>query len=60
MIDAVNEIKREEEENRKQIGKNKKNSNYNSNNIVFTQKIQNSINHYQPSVINKNFDNESY
>ena len=58
MIDAVNEIKREEEENRKQIGKNKKNSNYNSNNIVFTQKIQNSINHYQPSVINKNFDNE--
>ena len=58
MIDAVNEIKREEEENRKQIGKYKKNSNYNSNNIVFTQKIQNSINHYQPSVINKNFDNE--
>ena len=57
MIDAVNEIKREEEENRKQIGKYKKNSNYNSNNIVFTQKIQNSINHYQPSVINKNFDN---
>ena len=58
MIDAVNEIKREEEENRKQIGKNKKNSNSNYNNIVFTQKIQNSINHYQPSVTNKNFDNE--
>lgn len=60
MIDAVNEIKREEEENRKQIRKNKKNANYNYNNMVFTPKIQNSINHYQPSVIYKNFDDDSF
>lgn len=54
MIDAVNEIKREEEENRKQIGKIKKLPNINSN-AVFTSKIQNSINRYQPSIA-KNFD----
>ena len=58
MIDAVNEIKREEEENRKQIGKNKKIANNNNINAVFTAKIQNSINRYQPSVtIDDSFDN---
>lgn len=58
MIDAVNEIKREEEENRKQIGKNKKNANNHNINAVFTAKIQNSINRYQPSVtIDDSFDN---
>ena len=54
MIDAVNEIKREEEENRKQIGKIKKHPNINGG-AVFTSKIQNSINRYQPSIA-KNFD----
>ena len=54
MIDAFNEIKKEEEENRKHlklelIDENLKNT---DNNIVFTKKIQDSIDRYHPSVSN--------
>ena len=68
MIDAVNEIKREEEENRKKIAENNKDNTYGnvysskkgmysnnkqggviSNNNVFTEKVQQSINKYHPS-----------
>ena len=58
MIDAFNEIKREEEENRKnlQLGKKNQNSNKKINNIIiFDKSIQDSINRYQQSMIN-NFD----
>ena len=71
MIDAFNEIKKEEEENRRHlklglIDKNKKDK---EENIVFTQKIQESIERYHPSVsyalsstfmsdINNNLNNE--
>ena len=49
MIDAFNQIKLEEEENRKnlKIGKSKKNEFDENNNIVFDSKIKNSINKYK-------------
>ena len=65
MIDAFNEIKREEEENRKNlklgISSNKKKVNYLK---IFDKNIEESINRYQPSIsntfiINKNSLNES-
>ena len=54
MIDAFNEIKKEEEENRKhlklgQVCKDLKNK---EQNVVFTKKIQESIERYHPSVSN--------
>ena len=54
MIDAFNEIKREEEENRKNLKLEKKNdSNKKSKNEkIFDKSIQESINRYQPSLIN--------
>ena len=58
MIDAVNEIKREEEENRRQIIQNKKvpsSSQFNQNKF-FTNNIQNSINKYHPSINNSFYD----
>ena len=58
MIDAFNEIKREEEENKKYLNKNKnKKKNNNNNNIVFNSTIQESINNYQPSNINSIYMN---
>ena len=48
MIDAVNEIKKEEEENRRLIG-NKNENNDNLNTEVFTQDIKNDIKNYNPS-----------
>ena len=54
MIDEFNEIRREEEENRKNLKlENKNNSNKKSNNEkIFDKSIQESINRYQPSLIN--------
>ncbi len=54
MIDEFNEIRREEEENRKNLKLEKKNtSNKKSNNEkIFDKSIQESINRYQPSLIN--------
>ena len=54
MIDAFNEIKREEEENRKNLKLEKKNdSNKKSKNEkIFDKSIQESINRYQPSLMN--------
>ena len=58
MIDAFNEIKREEEENKKYLNKNKnKKKNNNNNNIVFNSTIQESINNYQPSNLNSIYMN---
>ena len=48
MIDAFNEIKKEEEENRRLIG-NKNENNDNLNTEVFTQDIKNDIKNYNPS-----------
>ena len=61
MIDAFNQIKKEEEENRERLKIGKKNNNSNSGcnsnsnnnrNIVFDKNVQNSINKYEPSVVN--------
>ena len=59
MIDAFNQIKKEEEENRERLKIGKKNNNSNSgcnsnnnNNIVFDKNVQNSINKCEPSVVN--------
>ena len=54
MIDAFNEIKKEEEENRKhlKLGYVDQNLKNKENNIVFTKKIQESIERYHPSVSN--------
>ncbi|MCQ2819289.1 MAG: hypothetical protein MJ252_18655, partial [archaeon] len=60
MIDAVNQIKKEEDENRKRMGKNKKT--LNKKNAVFTEKVQASINKCKPSFEEDededNFNNE--
>ena len=57
MIDAFNEIKREEEENKKYLNKNKnKKKNNNNNNIVFNSTIQESINNYQNSLYMNSFE----
>ena len=54
MIDAFNEIKREEEENRKHLNLGLANENLKNKeeNIVFTEKIQESIDRYHPSMSN--------
>ena len=54
MIDAFNEIKREEEENRKnlKLGLIKGNEKNKEENKVFTKKIQESIDRYHPSLSN--------
>ena len=54
MIDAFNEIKKEEEENRKhlKLGKINENMKNKEENIVFTKKIQESIERYHPSLSN--------
>ena len=62
MIDAFNEIKREEEENRKnlQLGIKTIDSNKKVNHlIVFNKSIQESINRYQPSQLNNLDDSKS-
>ena len=57
MIDAFNQIKKEEEENRERLRIGKKHCNGNSNshshnrNVVFDKNVQNSINKCQPSVM---------
>ena len=71
MIDAFNEIKKEEEENRQhlKLGKIDDNLKNKEQNVVFTKKIQESIERYHPSVsnllsntfmsdISNNFNNE--
>ena len=59
MIDAVNEIKREEEENRRLIGCEKK-SLKNENNVkVFTKDINDDIQNYNPSET-RDFDDNSF
>ena len=54
MIDAFNEIKREEEENRKNLKLEKKNdlNKKSKNEKIFDKSIQESINRYQPSLMN--------
>ena len=54
MIDAFNEIKKEEEENRKnlKLGLVDENLKNKEKNVVFTKKIQESIDRYHPSVSN--------
>ena len=62
MIDAFNEIRREEEENRKnlQLGIKTIDSNKKVNHlIVFNKSIQESINRYQPSQLNNLDDSKS-
>lgn len=50
MIDAFNEIKKEEEENRNDLKIGSGNGELKKNNIVFNESVQESINRYQPSV----------
>lgn len=67
MIDACNQIKKEEEENRKrlEIGKKGNKKNTEMNNTIFSKNIQDSIQKYQPSssisifqnIDKKNFEN---
>ena len=52
MIDAFNQIKKEEEENRERLKIGKKNCNSNNRNVVFDKNVQNSINKCQPSIVN--------
>ena len=53
MIDAFNQIKKEEEDNRKNLNIGKKSSNRNRN-IVFDNKVKQSISNYKPSELNDN------
>ena len=53
MIDAFNQIKKEEEDNRKNLNIGKKSSNRNRN-IVFDNKVKQSISNYKPSELNEN------
>jgi len=70
MIDAFNEIKKEEEENRKHLKLGLSGSKRKDANVVFTKKIQESIERYYPSLsnilsntfmseINNNLNNDS-
>ena len=52
MIDAFNEIKKEEEENRKHLKLGLSGDKNKNNNVVFTKKIQESIERYYPSLSN--------
>ena len=52
MIDAFNEIKKEEEENRKHLKLGLSGSKRKDANVVFTKKIQESIERYYPSLSN--------
>ena len=52
MIDAFNEIKKEEEENRKHLKIGLSDDKKKSENVVFTKKIQESIERYHPSLSN--------
>ena len=52
MIDAFNEIKKEEEENRKHLKLGLSDDNKKNANVVFTKKIQDSIERYHPSISN--------
>ena len=52
MIDAFNEIKKEEEENRKHLKLGLSGSKRKDSNVVFTKKIQESIERYYPSLSN--------
>ena len=59
MIDALNELKREEKENRRKLKDNKENEKdkLNDNNELFTKKIKNEIKNYQNNIFFKNFKN---
>ena len=59
MIDAVNEIKREEEENRRLIGSEKKYLQNENNVKVFTQDINDYIENHNPSET-RDFDDNSF
>ena len=64
MIDAFNQIKKEEEENRERLKIGKKSGNSvsggNSNrNVVFDKNVQNSINKCEPSVVNSKWVNKN-
>ena len=52
MIDAFNEIKKEEEENRRHLKIGLANNKKKDANVVFTKKIQESIERYHPSLSN--------
>ena len=52
MIDAFNEIKKEEEENRKHLKLGLSDDKKRNENVVFTKKIQESIERYHPSLSN--------
>ena len=52
MIDAFNEIRKEEEENRKHLKLGLSGSKRKDSNVVFTKKIQESIERYYPSLSN--------
>ena len=58
MIDALNELKREERENRKKLkDKDNQKGKLNENNELFTKKIKNEIKNYQNNISFKNFKN---
>jgi len=59
MIDAFNEIKREEKENRKKL-KNNQNNIKNDVNELFTKKIKNEIKSYQNNISFKNYYKNSF
>ena len=57
MIDAFNQIKREENENRKKLKNNGKEKGNNDLNELFTKKIKNEIKAYQNNISIKNYKN---
>ena len=57
MIDAFNEIKKEEKENRKKLKNNKDNKGKNDLNELFTKKIKNEIKDFQNNISFKKYKN---
>ena len=57
MIDAFNEIKKEEKENRKKLKNNKDRKGKNDLNELFTKKIKNEIKAFQNNISFKNYKN---
>ena len=57
MIDAFNEIKKEEKENRKKLKNNKDSKGKNDLNELFTKKIKNEIKSFQNNISFKNYKN---
>ena len=57
MIDAFNEIKREEKENRRKLKNNAKEKGKNGLNELFTKRIKNEIKAYQNNISFKNYKN---